>query len=246
MRPIALRIAFLAAVLQVGSGLAQAGGVEVGASRDVVIGALGRPQAELSAGPKDILTYRGGMIILIDGKVARIQMALPKPRRAPAGEPEHAAPAAAPGPGPAPPAAARAPLRQDEWFTDYGQAMAEASASRRRVLALFTGTDWCPACRRFESEVARNPDFLATTRASFVLLRLDYPAGFFRGAAPGGRHDAMEARRLRFRIRGYPSLRIISADDKSFVSVDNTSSRSSDDEADYYVQAIDEARRQRM
>lgn len=244
MRPIARRIAVLAAGLHLACATARAEGVEVGASREAVIRSLGRPQAELTAGPKDILTYRGGMIVLMDGKVSRIQMALPRPRPA-AVQPQRAAPAGAPGPE-APQASARPPLRQDEWFTDYDQALAESSASRRRVLALFTGTDWCPACKRFESEVAHNTDFLATTRASFVLHRLDYPISFFRNPKAGGQHDAMEARRARFHIEGYPSLRIISADGRNFVGVDSTSSRSADSEADYYVQAVDEARRQRM
>ena len=41
-----------------------------------------------------------------------------------------------------------------EWLTNYEAAKAEATAKHKRILALFTGSDWCPSCMKFEAEVA--------------------------------------------------------------------------------------------
>jgi thiol-disulfide isomerase/thioredoxin len=216
------------------AGTLAADEVRVGSSRDEVIAAYGTPRAVLSAGSREILTYDTGRVILTDGRVSKLELP-PKPRPPPvavAPAPASVVTAAAPPP-PAAPA-------RDVWLTSYAEAQAEAAASKRRILALFTGSDWCPACMDFEQNVAHHPDFLATTHASFVLLKLDYPRA---GGQPPELRATNEELRKRYHITAYPSLFILSADGATSVRVVNNVSRQADDAADYYVQAVDEARR---
>jgi hypothetical protein len=228
------------AVLTVGLAATLAAGViRVGSTRDEVIAAYGPPRAVLSAGTREILTYENGRVILTDGLVSKLEM---PPRTLPAA-PAPVVPApATPAPvAAAAPRAVEAPAR-DVWLTSYAEAQAEAAASKRRVLALFTGSDWCPACIEFEQNVAHHPDFLATTHASFVLLKLDYPRSH---GQPAELRAANEELRRRYGITAYPTLLILSADGATSVRVDNTVSRQADDAADYYVQAVDDARREK-
>jgi hypothetical protein len=235
-----MRAGFCAAVLAaLLSDALAADAVQVGSTRAAVIALYGKPRAELSAGPREILTYNEGRVILTGGLVSKLEIASP---------PRPAVPAAAVLPAPAAlaatPADSRAaePARPDLWLTDYAEARAQAAASKRRILALFTGSDWCPACIDFEQNVAHHPDFIATTRASFVLLKLDYPRSH---AQPAELRATNEALRRRFGITAFPSLLILSADGATSVRVDNTVSRQADDMTDYYVQAVDDARREK-
>ncbi len=209
--------------------------IRVGSSRDDVIAAYGTPRAVLSAGSREILTYVDGRVILTDGLVSKLELPT-KAKRAP---PAPVAPA--PVVAAAIPQPPQAPAR-DVWLTSYAEAQAEAAASKRRILALFTGSDWCPACMDFEQNVAHHPDFLATTRASFVLLKLDYPRS---NAQPPELRATNEELRKRYHITAYPSLFILSADGATSVRVNNSVSRRADDAADYYVQAVDDARREK-
>lgn len=208
--------------------------VQVGSSRDDVIAAYGKPRASLSAGSREILTYDAGRVVLTGGVVSKLEIAESSRLPAAAAPAAPIAAAAAPPPSPAP--------GEDVWLTSFPEAQARAAASNRRVLALFTGSDWCPACTEFEANVAHHPDFLATTRASFVLLKLDYPRSH---AQPPQIRAANEELRMRYRITAHPTLMILSADGATSVRVDNTVARKADDVTDYYVQAVDDARREK-
>ena len=206
----------------------------VGSTRDQVIARYGQPRAVLSAGSREILTYAAGRVVLEDGRVTRWEL----PALAPAAP--TADPTSSPRVAPAPPAPTPTPVARDAWFTDYPAAQAEATATKRRILALFTGSDWCPGCIAFENQVAHHPDFLATTRASFVLLKLDYPQNHPLPPALKAQNDEL---RKRYAIHVYPTLLILSPDGATSVAVDTSHPRQADDLADFFVQAVDEARR---
>jgi len=206
----------------------------VGSTRDEIIARYGQPRAVLSAGSREILTFAAGRVVLEDGRVTRFEL----PAAA------HAAPTAVPSPSPRvatpAPAPPPTPVARDAWFTDYAAAQAEATATKRRILALFTGSDWCPGCIAFENQVAHHPDFLATTQASFVLLKLDYPANHPLPAVLKAQNDEL---RKRYAIHSYPTLLILSPDGATSVAVDTSHPRKADDLTDFFVQAVDEARR---
>ncbi|MBW8780968.1 MAG: thioredoxin family protein [Verrucomicrobia bacterium] len=211
------------------------GAVTLGSTRDEVVAAYGQPKGVTQAGAKEILIYAGGRVILEDGQVVRLDM------KAPAASP--APPAAAPVVAPATPAPAarvEAPAPAVEWLTDFESAKAEAAAKKKRILALFTGSDWCPACIDFEAGVAHNADFLRVTQVSFVLLKLDYPRNTPQPPALQ-RQNAVLLRQ--YGIRAYPSLLVISADGEKSLKVDTQRGRPAADISDYFIQAVDEARK---
>lgn len=214
------------------------GDLGIGSTRADIIAVYGEPRNELSAGTKEILTFANGRVILEDGKVTRMELPRPTPAPRPAGPTQAPPPPLA---ALAQPALRPAPIPREDWLTDYTAAQAEAAASKRRILALFTGSDWCPGCIQFEENVAHHPDFLATTRPAFVLLKLDYPR---ETPQPPGIRAQNEALRRRFGITAYPTLMIITADGATGSKVD-TSPRRADDIVDFFVQAVDEARRKK-
>jgi thiol-disulfide isomerase/thioredoxin len=213
--------------------------VSVGSTRDEVIAQWGDPKSTMKARGKEVLDYPNGRITLADAKVVSIDLKTARPASAPAPAPVKPPPpprAAAPSP-----AAARSAARE-MWTTDFAAAQAEATAHNRRLLVLFTGSDWCPPCMQFESSVAHAPDFLNLTQTSFVLVKLDYPRKTPQSPEIRARNEALLKR---YGVNAFPSMLIIDADGQKSVRVDSTRTRQAASIVDYWVQAVDEARREK-
>jgi thiol-disulfide isomerase/thioredoxin len=80
------------------------------------------------------------------------------------------------------------------WTHSYEQAKAWSNASGLPILALFTGTDWCPACKQFDRGVANQPEFLAYAKDKVVLLKLDYPRNMLQSPALIRQNQELAAR----------------------------------------------------
>ena len=77
-----------------------------------------------------------------------------------------AAPAAAQtAPDPAPAA----------WQSSLPAALAQAQATQRPVLAVFSGSDWCKPCMMLKQEVFDQPEFAHFAQDKLVLARFDFP-----------------------------------------------------------------------
>ena len=171
---------------------AAAHAVAVGDTYDQVVAEKGAPPGISIAGSVRILTYPDAIIRVKGGVVVSVR-APDKPADAPAGA------AAAPYDGPA------------VWETDAGAAMAQARARTCSVLILFTGSDWCPWCKKMDAEVYSQPEFARFAHEKLVLLKLDYP-----------RHtpqpDAIKAQnaemRGRYGVSAFPTALVVDADGK--------------------------------
>ena len=61
------------------------------------------------------------------------------------------------------------------WATDLGAAQAQAKASNRPILAVFSGSDWCKPCIMYEQEVFSKPEFTEYAKGKLVLAHFDFP-----------------------------------------------------------------------
>jgi thiol-disulfide isomerase/thioredoxin len=60
-------------------------------------------------------------------------------------------------------------------LTDPDAAFASAHAAGKPVLLVFSGSDWCAPCIRFEREVLTDSTFLRYARPRVVILKADFP-----------------------------------------------------------------------
>src|ERR1051326_1090377 len=204
----------------------------IGSTRDEVIAQLGVPKSKLGANGREIFGYPGGRITLIDGQGASIDWKgeMPKqPASSPTAAPSATPTAAVAAPAPVPTVKRAAP--SEAWFTDFSAAQAEAEKSRRRLLVLFTGSDWCPACMEFEANVAHADDFLNVTRPAFVLVKLDFPRNASQPAALRARNEEL---RRKYGVGSYPSLYVMSADGAKSARVETSKPRQASDIVDFY------------
>jgi len=63
------------------------------------------------------------------------------------------------------------------WMTvlELAQAREKAIAENRRVLMLFTGSDWCPPCQLLQRRVLQTPEFRRYAQSNLVLVEVDFP-----------------------------------------------------------------------
>ena len=96
-------------------------------------------------------------------------------------------------------------------FTDdFDAACAEASKSGKKILAVFTGSDWCHWCKMLEKDYLSKPEFVEEAGKDFVLLFIDSPKdkSLLSDAARGANDSLVK----KYKISGFPTVKILKAD----------------------------------
>lgn len=99
------------------------------------------------------------------------------------------------------------------WHRDYASAMNEARTENKKLLIVFTGTDWIEICGKFYDEILGDPAFIETVSGKFALLKLEYPKD---NVLP--REEAAQKAVLReaYRVRGFPTVVLTDAAGRPF------------------------------
>lgn len=61
------------------------------------------------------------------------------------------------------------------WFTDFENAKAQAAVDNKRIVLVFSGSDWCVPCIKLEKEIWETQTFIDYADSNFVMLRADFP-----------------------------------------------------------------------
>ena len=72
-------------------------------------------------------------------------------------------------------AAAQTAPATPAWHNSLPEALAQAQASQKPVLAVFSGSDWCKPCMMLKQEVFDQPEFARFAQDKLVLARFDFP-----------------------------------------------------------------------
>ncbi len=169
--------------------------VQNGDTLAAVIAEKGEPKSRLERGTLTVLTYDDNVIRLENGVV--VSQKSPGADYAVRSQP--LAPKTAHRP--------RTPTgTAGEWTTDHAAALAAANGSGRKVLLLFTGSDWCGWCMKLDAEILGTPEFRDFARESLVLVKLDFPR---RSQLPD--HVRAQNSRLQqqYGIEGYPTVVVL-------------------------------------
>jgi thiol-disulfide isomerase/thioredoxin len=198
------------AVLWALVGLCLATGVHaelaVGATRAEVEAAYGKPKGTTQIGTREILSYEEGRVFLDQGRLIKTDFA------------NGAEPSVVASMNTAGTTASESERHgttavvssaRDGWYTDFDLASAAAREQHKNILALFTGSDWCPPCMAFEREAAHNPRFLQAVQQKFVLLFLDYPRTKPQSASVRQKNQALQDR---YQVEAFPTFLALSAD----------------------------------
>lgn len=61
-----------------------------------------------------------------------------------------------------------------KWYTDFDSAKVIAKQQDKPILLLFTGSDWCGACKVLERDILETEEFKNFAKENFILVKMDY------------------------------------------------------------------------
>jgi len=64
---------------------------------------------------------------------------------------------------------------QPTWLTNFEKAKTEATATKKRIVLNFSGSDWCGPCIRLKKEIFDSEAFTNYASGKLVLLNADFP-----------------------------------------------------------------------
>lgn len=92
---------------------------------------------------------------------------------------------------------------------DYDAALARAAKEKKPVLAIFSGSDWCPPCMALERNFLSQSDFTRAVTNDLVLLFVDRPRD---SSYMTEKAKALNPQLFRkYEIRGVPTLLFLDA-----------------------------------
>src|SRR6478752_5571069 len=93
------------------------------------------------------------------------------------------------------------------WLDNFDRAKAQAKAENKRILLDFTGSDWCPTCKKLSKEVFSQKEFQAYAAKNLVLMEVDFPQ--FR--LPESVRNQNEQLKARYKVEVLPTLVVLDA-----------------------------------
>src|SRR3954469_13437305 len=102
-----------------------------------------------------------------------------------------------------------------EWLTDFSAAKKKAKEENKPILMLFTGSDWCPICIKWEKEAFTQAEFENYAKTNLVLVLVDFPE---KKKLPKAQTKANEALLDKFKVEEYPTAVLVNAKGKKLAA----------------------------
>ncbi|GEM_PF-3739210 len=94
------------------------------------------------------------------------------------------------------------------WLDSYVDAMKLAQKENKPILALFTGSDWCPPCQKMGRNVFANEKFKEYAQKNVVLLFLDFPQNTKLAEKIKLQNDTLAKE---FGVEAYPTIHLLTS-----------------------------------
>ena len=104
-------------------------------------------------------------------------------------------------------------IGEEVWQTDFAQAAKRAIDEDKDLLLLFTGSDWCPPCKKLEDEILSKQDFIDEAQRLFVFVILDFPKEKKLPAALAQQNKKLASR---YGVEGYPTVIAVDKKERPF------------------------------
>lgn len=102
----------------------------------------------------------------------------------------------------------------DDWEADIDLALAHAKEDNKRLLLLFTGSDWCPPCIRLEQEVLSKDSFIKQAEKNFTLVKMDFPQD--QTKVPAQMLQTNQKWMKQLGVEGFPTIVLIDVEGQPF------------------------------
>jgi protein disulfide-isomerase len=97
------------------------------------------------------------------------------------------------------------------WTEDYASALAKAKKEHKLLVLNFTGSDWCPWCKRFDAEIFATKKFGDFAGDRLVLVTLDFPRQHAQSKEVEVQNASLQKK---YDIEGFPTIIVLDSDEK--------------------------------
>ncbi len=95
-----------------------------------------------------------------------------------------------------------------KWETDLEVAKKRAKDENKKILADFTGSDWCGWCIKLKKEVFDKPEFQEYAMKHLIMLELDFPHEKKLPAKEKAQNDKLAEE---FKVEGFPTVLLMNS-----------------------------------
>ena len=95
------------------------------------------------------------------------------------------------------------------WLSDYKRAQQEAKAGNKFILLNFTGSDWCPWCKKFNKEILSQSQFKDYAKENLVLMEVDFPREKLQSAELKRQNQDLAQQ---YQVEGFPTIVVLGGD----------------------------------
>jgi thioredoxin-related protein len=96
---------------------------------------------------------------------------------------------------------------REGWTENFAAAKVQAKKQNKKILLDFTGSDWCPWCKRLENETFSKPEFKEYAAKNLVLVEVDFPNAGRQSAATKKQNLELKAK---YGQEAFPTLIVLS------------------------------------
>ena len=114
-------------------------------------------------------------------------------------------------------AAAALPSTPRGFTDDLDAALKRAAANGHRVVAVFSGSDWCIWCQRLEGEILSKDEFLKTATNKYELVFIDNPMDD--KILPPRIKSRNSALTRKYDVQGFPTVLVLDASGKAIATL---------------------------
>ncbi|MEW4563207.1 thioredoxin family protein [Bremerella sp. JC770] len=94
------------------------------------------------------------------------------------------------------------------WLTSIDKATARSEVEGKAMLLLFTGSDWCPACRVLDHRLETDPQLATQIVDQTIPVYLDFPTF----ELPEGQREHNEVLQARFQVPSLPTILFVDSE----------------------------------
>jgi thioredoxin-related protein len=96
-----------------------------------------------------------------------------------------------------------------QWITNYSHAVQLAQTDNKAILLDFTGSDWCPWCKKMKQEVLDTPAFRSFAAKHLVLVEVDFPHAIQQSLQVKQQNQQLSKK---YQVNGLPAYIILGKD----------------------------------
>lgn len=66
-------------------------------------------------------------------------------------------------------------VQAQDWVTDFSQAKKMAKEENKKIVLVFSGSDWCGPCIKLDKNVWSTSEFKKIEQSKYVMVKADFP-----------------------------------------------------------------------